>query len=121
MKNNNKDKSKAAGYIVVNAKGEPTSNIYSKVGPAKAYITTILGESGKRYSVHEVVLGDLVITGEEHLDKKRIKDLKKEIEYTEYRLNVYRDEGKFDGITDSENKLKNQLDELDKLMLKYRN
>jgi hypothetical protein len=119
MNNNNKNESKAVGYIVVNKKGEPTSNIYSQVGPAKAYITTVCGKSGKSYSIYEVVLGDLVITGEEHLDKNRIKELKTEIRNAEFWLNKYRDEGKFDGAAKFEKELKILFDELDELMLKY--
>jgi len=119
MKGENNEQKDAVGYIVVNKKGKPTSNIYSKVGPAKAYITTICGESGKRHSIYEVVLGDLVITGKEHLDKNRIKELKTEIRNAEFWLNKYRNEGKFDGAAKSERELKILFDELDKLMSKY--
>jgi len=119
MKKENNEQNNAVGYIVVNKKGEPTSNIYSKVGPAKAYITTVCGNSGKRYSVHEVVLGDLVITGEEHLDKNRIKELKVEIKHKERWYNMYMGQGKFDGAAKFEREMKILFDELDKLMLKY--
>ena len=119
MKGEGNEQKGAVGYIVVNKKGEPTSNIYSKIGPAKAYITTVCDESGKSYSIHEVVLGDLVITGEEHLDKNRIKELKAEIKNKERWYNLYMGQGKFDGAAKYERGLKILFDELDKLMLKY--
>lgn len=119
MKSENNEQKGAVGYIVVNKKGEPISNICSQVGPAKAFITTFCNSFGRDYSVYEVVLGNLVITGEEYLDKNRIKELKTEIKNAEFWLNKYRNEGKFDGAAESERELKILFDELDKLMLKY--